>query len=814
MGVSATYPLLPGIPGTPTSKGGEIPLAPFAQDDFRVSIRRPPTKDEIFDLLRRVTEGSYHIPIIEDPRGSVAVYRQMACQAQVVADKGFRSQQSTFYLTYPTQGDLPATSLRAATMNVVLQRTKNRDVSLIAEIATIVLFGPHGRTYVNAERVVWSPFDQSDQKTVEFISQNPGFVGNLDHLADDNGLITNPDGSAATDIVGLQSQGGTTNVYADIIGNATGPSALVDQGKPDTFSEADVGLYVEILTATNPENVGRLLKVVGFSQPGVEDPPGTGLFPRHILVDDESVQTQIFVALNDDGSLSFTNETTEARSETADDMNLMVTPGLNDGYYFGGTEQFSELEITISTPGVGTWEITWQYWDGGNYAPLTGVIDNTIGFTAGGTQRVSWTVPSNWSIDVVDGVAAYYVRAQVTSFTSATTSPLGQIAYIFELNQLTPELDDEFGAATGSVEWAIRDWSDLGVEIIQIEAPTGGRDNILRLLGEERGVYQQNGETDDSFRERAASLAEVVSPNAIRNVVNRALEPFNLKGVVVDVATGGTFETFDGWFWDFDAWDYYEADVVQFAIADDGGVGTDETAAAQNDTPNDMNLLPPTVAVLDRYYFGQSTPFSALDLDISTAGIGDWVIEWRYFNGVTSTLLSDVDDNSDAFKNPGIRRISWTVPGDWATENPFGVGSAYYVEARVTSVTTTTQQPLGRQARTAFEFPEEQYKLLLSGKTGEDGSSQFGETYGWFFVILPCLAGTDDFGFAWDINEPANVVDGEILATAWDIMVFDGFSTSVNAAYAEIYNQVDRIRAGGIGFTMLRDCSLNEPICP
>ncbi len=86
MGVTATYPLLPGIPGTPTSKGGEIPLAPFAHDDFRVSIRRPPTKDEIFDILKRVTEPSYHVPIIEDPRGGVALYRQMACQMQTVAE--------------------------------------------------------------------------------------------------------------------------------------------------------------------------------------------------------------------------------------------------------------------------------------------------------------------------------------------------------------------------------------------------------------------------------------------------------------------------------------------------------------------------------------------------------------------------------------------------------------------------------------------------------------------------------------------------------------------------------------------------------
>ena len=131
------------------------------------------------------------------------------------------------------------------------------------------------------------------------------------------------------------------------------------------------------------------------------------------------------------------------------------------------------------------------------------------------------------------------------------------------------------------------------------------------------------------------------------------------------------------------------------------------------------------------------------------------------------------------------------------------------------SVTTTTDQPLGRQAKTAFEFPaEDDFKLFLSGRTGDPNDEQFGEAYGWFFVILPCLPSTKDFGFAWDINAPANLLDGEVLATAWDIMVWDGEPTDANAAYAEIYNNIDRIRAGGVGFTMIRDCNQNVPTCP
>jgi len=811
MGVSATYPLTPGLPGPTTSKGGQIPEPPFATDAYRVSIRRPPSKVEILDLLKRVTEPSYHEPIIQDPRGSLALYRQMACQFTTVGAQGFSSQQSAFYLPYPTQGDSESTSTRAATMLVTLRRTSNLDQTLVAEISTIVLFGPQGREYVNTERIVWSTFDPNATKTIEFISINPGFVGNLQFLADANGLLANPDGSPATDIVGLQPQSGAANTLASIVSNPGGQSSIVDNGTPDQFSEAHVGLYVEIVNAANAVNIGRRLQIVGYSQ-------SLGNGPNSILVDDGPQQTQIFVALAYDGGV-YTNETTAARNQTIDDMTLLpAAPVVADSYYFGASAPFAALDLTMSTPGVGTWQITWTYWDGNNYVPIPGIVDNTIGFTASGTQRVSFPIPNDWVIDSLNGVSAYYINAELTSFTSITTQPLGQIAYTYPPGYLTPEAAVP---GTGTVSWAIRDWTDLGIEIIQIEAPTGGRDNTLRMLGEERGVYQQSDETDDQFRRRASQLLDVVSPNAIQRAVNRALQPFGFTGQVIDVGfSQGTFDQFDGWFYDVDAWDYYDTSVVQYAIADDGGVGTDETAAAQSETIDDMTLLPAAPVVLDRYFFGQSEPYSSLELDISTPGVGTWTIEWRYWDGVSSTPLTNVVDNSDGFKNVGVRTISWDVPSNWATENPFAVGSAYYIEARLSAFTSMTTQPLGRRAATAFQYPDVgDYKLFLSGGIGHDIANPdigpgSGESQGWFFVILPCLPSVEDFGFAWDIDGPSNILDGQELAGAWDIMVWDGEATDANAAYAAIFNQINTIRAGGVGFTMLRDCNRNVPICP
>ncbi len=808
MGVSAQYPLIPGVPAPTTSKGGEIPEPPFATDAFRVSIRRPPSKAEILDLLSRVTEPSYHTPIIDDPRGSIAAYRQMACQFAVLADKGFRSQESAFYLPYPTQGDLPASSLEAATMLVTMSRSKDRWRYITVEIAAMTLFGPQGRRYVNAERIEWFPFDPNEEKTVEFISQDPGFVGNLEHLADANGLVTNPDGSVATDIVGILPLTPATNTLATILSIPNALSQIEDSGAPDIFSEDFVGFYVEILTSANAENLGRILRITGY------EPASSGSSKR-ITVDDGPLvtQTQVALAFVSGGGGVFTNETAAARNDTANDITLLpAAPAVVDSYYFGAGSVFGGLDLTISTPGVGVWEITWKYWDGNAYVPFTGVVDNTVNFTAGGTNRVRWTIPSDWIIDTQDGITAFYANAELTSFTSLSAQPLGQIVYTLAFDPLVAESPD---TGTGAVEWAIRDWIDLGVELTQIVAPAGGRDDTLRMLGEERGVFQQNGETDDTFRNRAARLLEVVSPDAINAVVNQAMAPFGFTGRAIDVSDG-----FDGWFYDVDAWDYADSEIVSRAIANDGAVDTEETTEAQNLVSDDMTLLPAAPAVGDGYRFGQTVPFSGVDIDITTPGIGDWSLEFRYFNGSVSTLLADIVDGTDNFKNVGIRRVTWTVPGDWDVESPSGIGPAFYVHAKVLAVSTTTQQPLGRQAKTTFEFPaHNDFNVFLSGSIGAavgdvTGGAGAGESNGWFFVILPCLPSTLHFGFAWDINEPANILDGRELATAWDIMVWDGEPTDANAAYAALFDQINLIRTGGVGFTIIKDCNQNVPICP
>jgi len=134
------------------------------------------------------------------------------------------------------------------------------------------------------------------------------------------------------------------------------------------------------------------------------------------------------------------------------------------------------------------------------------------------------------------------------------------------------------------------------------------------------------------------------------------------------------------------------------AVADDGGVQTNETAAANNATANDMTLLPAAPAVNDAYYFGYATLWDWLQLNIGTAGAGVWTIVWEYWNGSIWTGLPDISDGTSHFGNAGVREVKFTRPGDWATTDIGGIVGLYWIRARISAYTSIATQPLGTQA--------------------------------------------------------------------------------------------------------------------
>ena len=140
------------------------------------------------------------------------------------------------------------------------------------------------------------------------------------------------------------------------------------------------------------------------------------------------------------------------------------------------------------------------------------------------------------------------------------------------------------------------------------------------------------------------------------------------------------------------------------AVADDGGTQTDETTAANNDTADDMTLLPAVPAINDAYYFGDDITFPRLRLIISTAGAGVWNGIWEYWNGTAWAGLSGVSDPTNGFRIEGDHQLTWTEPGDWALTTVLGM-NLYWVRFRVTDYTSVTTQPKGQRSWTMTAAP-------------------------------------------------------------------------------------------------------------
>jgi len=136
-------------------------------------------------------------------------------------------------------------------------------------------------------------------------------------------------------------------------------------------------------------------------------------------------------AIADDGGTQV-YETEEANEDTGDDMTLLpATPAVGDAYYFAYRYPFDGLTLKYSTAGDGVWTIVWEYYNGSSWTTLPGITDGTSGFTAtAGTYDVTWTRPKDWAATAVKGLTAYWVRARVSAYTSVTTQPTGDQAWI------------------------------------------------------------------------------------------------------------------------------------------------------------------------------------------------------------------------------------------------------------------------------------------------------------------------------------------------------------------------------------------------
>jgi len=155
---------------------------------------------------------------------------------------------------------------------------------------------------------------------------------------------------------------------------------------------------------------------------------------RHALMD--VVVGDPGAVISDDGG-ALTDETADAIDSGANDVVLLpATPAVNDALYVGRSTTFNRVSIDMTTVGVGTWTLIWEYWNGSSWGTLTEISDDhdagatsfTAGigaFKTGELQTFAFVQPSDWATNTVNSQGPFfYVRARVSAFTSVTTQPL------------------------------------------------------------------------------------------------------------------------------------------------------------------------------------------------------------------------------------------------------------------------------------------------------------------------------------------------------------------------------------------------------
>jgi len=137
----------------------------------------------------------------------------------------------------------------------------------------------------------------------------------------------------------------------------------------------------------------------------------------------------------------------------------------------------------------------------------------------------------------------------------------------------------------------------------------------------------------------------------------------------------------------------------------------DETAAANEDTADDMNLplKNATSPQNDAYYWGnKDSKFDRITINITRAGVGNWSPSNMVFEYSTATGWASCNpyttDTSNRFKNAGIQTITFDLAAfasNWAKRAVGPAGNqitAYWIRVRFTStLATVTTAPKAGQ---------------------------------------------------------------------------------------------------------------------
>ena len=113
----------------------------------------------------------------------------------------------------------------------------------------------------------------------------------------------------------------------------------------------------------------------------------------------------------------------------ANSLDVPGTPNptaVGDGLYVGSSSPFDYVNVWVNQAGVGTYSITWKYYNGSSWLPLTlsSDGDKSNSWKRPGRHTIHFVRPGDWALTTILAYNLYWVKAEVTAYTSQATQPI------------------------------------------------------------------------------------------------------------------------------------------------------------------------------------------------------------------------------------------------------------------------------------------------------------------------------------------------------------------------------------------------------
>ncbi|MDD5537785.1 MAG: hypothetical protein PHF12_02325 [Candidatus Omnitrophica bacterium] len=119
------------------------------------------------------------------------------------------------------------------------------------------------------------------------------------------------------------------------------------------------------------------------------------------------------------------------KTEMGDVEPFPTVPAVGDGLYVGSASRFDTVRLWLNRQGLGTFTITAKYYNGGSWIALvlTGSGDQIFSYKRTGQRWLSFIRPADWAMFTVGGNSLYWVKFEVTAYSSLTQMPkLGNVS--------------------------------------------------------------------------------------------------------------------------------------------------------------------------------------------------------------------------------------------------------------------------------------------------------------------------------------------------------------------------------------------------